>query len=752
MKAQPFFAMTLAFGVLAVPATSSAQSTVASSSERGFKLEEVTVTARRREESLQSTPIAITAISGAELEERGETQIDAVSDFAPNVNFSSAGTSSGSSSAAVVFIRGVGQNDFLPTTEPGVGIYVDGVYYGRTVGAMLDLLDLDRVEVLRGPQGTLFGRNTIGGAINITSRKPGDRFAADVRGTVGDDQRRDLFARADIPVSDAVKLGAAFLTRNRDGYVHRLDGVDPGGDDVLGGRLTLLWDVTSSFQAQLTVDGVREREESAPEVLLNVIETGQFPTFFNNNQFGNGSTDPACRGGGPLGNPACYNDQYVLGPFGGASTGPSRSDVDSWGSALNLSWNLTDALTAKSITAYRKVDAQLSRDPDGSQFNVFATQDAFAQDQFSQELQLIADLWNGRANVVTGLYYFTEDGEDFAVVTLVPPTAPLFIGGATDNENYAFFSELTYNLTDRLHLIGGVRYTNEEKHYLGTSLRGFGGTPRISVLTGDAAGEQTLKDDRVTWRASVSYDFTQSVTGYATASTGFKSGGWTMRITEPNTTIPRFGPEFVDLYEIGLKTELPEQRLRFNAAVFYSQYDDIQLDGVIPGAFGTVTFNGGDAELKGVEAELDWIPLGTVRLFGSVGYLDSEYTRINAGSVVKLTDQLIRAPEWTVATGVSYLVNLGNNGSVTPRLDATYKSRTHFEAVNTPFAVDDGFVALNLNVPYVSASGDWRVSVGVENLTDERYLLAADTNTAIGYEVGVFARPRSWSLTVERRF
>jgi iron complex outermembrane recepter protein len=201
-----------------------------------------------------------------------------------------------------------------------------------------------------------------------------------------------------------------------------------------------------------------------------------------------------------------------------------------------------------------------------------------------------------------------------------------------------------------------------------------------------------------------------------------------------------------------VKTQLPEHGLRLNTAAFWSKYDDIQLDGVIPGAFGTMTFNGGDAEIKGLEAELDWIPTASLRLSASVGYLDSKYTRINAGSVVRLSDKLIRAPQWTASAGLSYLVNLGAHGSITPRLDATYKSETHFEAVNTPFAVDDGYVALNVSIPYVSPGEDWRVELGIENVTDERYLVAADTNIAIGYEVGVYARPRNWSLAVERRF
>ncbi len=195
-----------------------------------------------------------------------------------------------------------------------------------------------------------------------------------------------------------------------------------------------------------------------------------------------------------------------------------------------------------------------------------------------------------------------------------------------------------------------------------------------------------------------------------------------------------------------------EHGLRLNAAAFWSNYDDIQLDGVIPGTFGTVTFNGGDAELTGLEAELNWIPTASLQVLASVGYLDSKYTRINQGSVVRLGDELIRAPQWTASAGLSYLVNLSAYGSIAPRLDATYKSETQFEAVNTPFAREDGYVAFNLSIPYVSLGEDWRVELRMENLTDERYLVAADTNIAIGYEVGVYARPRNWSLTVERRF
>ncbi|HWK54030.1 MAG TPA: TonB-dependent receptor, partial [Hyphomicrobiales bacterium] len=569
-------------------------------------------------------------------------------------------------------------------------------------------------------------------------------------GTVGSDQRRDLQTTFDLPLAADFKVGASLLSRKRDGYVRRLDGVELGVDDTLGARVNAVWTPSATLKATLTLDGVREREESAPEVLLNAIETGQFPGFFNNDTFGNGTSDPTCAGGGAPDNRACYNDSWVLGPFLSGSGGPSRNDVDSRGAALVLDWRPSNELAFKSLTARRSLDADFARDPDGSPYDLFSSQDTATQKQFSQELQLIATP-SDRLSLVSGVYYFREDAADDTYITFLPPTSPLLIGGRVENRNHALFGELTYSLSPRLRLIGGVRYTEERKVYAGTSLRGNGGVPSESILSGAAAGAQRLRDERTTWRASLSYDLSDAVTGYATVSTGFKSGGFTTRITDPNTRIPQFGPESARLYELGLKTELPLAGLRLNTALFHSDYHDIQLDGVVPGAFGTMTFNGGDAVLQGAEAELDWVATESLRLFGTLGYLDAHYTRINAGSLVSLRDDLIRAPRWTAALGASYRLALGT-GSLTPRLDLAYKSATQFEPVNTPFTADDGYTALNLNIPYEPAQGNWRLAFGIENLTDARYLIAADSNTAIGYDVGAFARPRNWSLGIETWF
>ena len=282
---------------------------------RVFVLEEIMVTARKIEENLRDTPIAVTVITGDSLRERDLTQISGVADVAPNVNFSFGGTSSGSGSAALCIFAVLGRNDFTPVTEPGVGIYVDDVYLGRTIGSVLDVLDLQSIEVLRGPQGTLFGRNTIGGAISLTSRDPGDTSSGRVRVTLGDDSRQEFFGSVDLPFNDQVRAMVSVLSKQRDGYVDRvLTGAKLGDDDVLGARAKLVWDATDDLSFKLSVDGVREREQSAPEVAIAIDGTAGFVGLFNAPPFPTSVQAASdCSGGGSLSNPDCANAQWVAG-------------------------------------------------------------------------------------------------------------------------------------------------------------------------------------------------------------------------------------------------------------------------------------------------------------------------------------------------------------------------------------------------------------------------------------------------------
>jgi len=720
---------------------------------KGFTLEEITVTARKMEENLLNVPIAVSSISGTALEVRDMTDISAVADIAPNVNFSFGGTSSGSSSAAVVYIRGVGQNDFTPVTDPGVGIYIDGVYLARTIGSVLDVVDLASIEVLRGPQGTLFGRNTIGGAISLATRDPGDEYAGRVRATGGEDSRKEIFASIDLPISDTFKIALTGLSKRRDGYVERVlvpNSDKLGDEDVFGGRAKIIWDATEDLTFKLSIDGTRTREESAPEVATGI--GGAFVSFFNNNQFGNGAP-PECAGGGSVDNPACANEQYIGAPFETSDTGPSQSDVDQWGVSLTGEWRAQDNLSFKSITAYREVDARFARSSDATPFLIFQTTSDFAQYQFSQEFQMNGSSFGGRFNWVTGAFYMKEEASDFDFVEGIIPNFPRNIGGSNDNDNFAVFAEGTYDVTDKLHATGGIRYTDETKRFDPVST--IVATNTFIIPT----GEESLDFQEVTWRGILAYDISDEVSTYVNVSKGFKSGGFVQRLTNPVTRIgddqlPTFEPEQVTSYEAGLKAEIPDYGLRFALAAFYSDYTNIQVAANPPGQFNTITANAAEASIKGIEVEFTWIPLPALFIQGAAGYQDAQYDKIdeNSGVGVTLDDDLIRTPEFSSNLGVSYRIDLGDNGTLTPRADWVYKSKIEFEPVNDARVASDAYHNVNLNIAYDDPNEKWRLTFGVNNVFDEKYMIAGDSNATIGYALAVFARPRNWYLTADFTF
>ncbi len=761
MPRHGLLAIAMAIVAMLIVAESRAQS---SSPESGFALEEVVVTARKIEENIQDAPLSVTAVTAAMLDERGAEQISAVADIAPNVNFSFGGTSSGSGSAAVVYIRGVGQNDFTPVTDPGVGIYVDDVYLGRTIGSVLDILDLERIEVLRGPQGTLFGRNTIGGAISLHTKNPGEALGGRLRLILGDDSRRELHVSASGPLTETFGFVLSGLYRKRDGTVERpLAGDELGNDDVFGGRLKLVGQFGDRLDVALSVDGVREREFSAAEALTDTIEGAPFSNFFNNNQFGNGTSDKAgCRGGGALSNTACRNDQWVGAPFTSYETGPNRSNIDVWGVTLAIDYALSENLTLESTSAYRKLDADFARASDGAPFAIFSTEDAYKQDQFSQEVRLLGDNLDDRLAWVAGAFYFEEKGSDLAYITALPPVFPRDNGGRTDNHNWALYGEATYDLGERLHLTAGLRYTDETKGY----------TPSLYRIPQD---EYTLPNVRqadlniseLTWRGSLSWDATEAMTTYFTLSKGFKSGGFELRQAnrppgckqvrppynlplEPDCLVPTYQPEFVVMYEAGLKLET--QTLRLGLAGFVSDYSDVQVSQNLPGVINTSTNNAAKAEILGVEAEFRWVPSASWLIEGAVGYQDAKYKSIGPGVPLDLDDELIRTPKLSANLGMSYLLSLGTAGELRPRLDWVHKSSTQFEPDNDPLVADDGYDALNLSAAYRPLKSGWSLTFGVNNVTDARYIIAGDSNGALGYRLAVYARPRNWYVNLGYEF
>ncbi|MEJ8567713.1 TonB-dependent receptor [Elongatibacter sediminis] len=758
----------------------------------GFVLEEVIVTARKREENLQSTPLAISAFTEKELEYRQIESTDRLGDITPNLTFDSVSPSSASSSAAQIFIRGIGQVDFTPVTDPGVGLYIDGIYMARSVGNVLDFLDVERIEVLRGPQGTLFGRNTIGGAVAVYSKRPDETPSASVKVQVGDDDMFYVTAKANLPVSDNVLTNLAVATRNRDGYVTRVhDGIDLGDDDSQSVRGSVLWTPREDLEVYFTFDGTRIRENGAPSVSGGVNDKGAFATFGNglldscsavniNPDFGVGgppSFPPPGVGAG--GAPGCYGPDSFIGPFSSEGTFPVKSDLDNWGASAELVWNVGDNLTVKSITGYRELEMESARDGDNTPANIFATQDFYDHQQFTQELQFSSTLLNDRMRWILGLYYFTEDGFDHNPATM--PVGSVFSGGLYDNESKAAFFQSTLNLTDQWGLTFGIRHTEDTKRFtpdqiaLGdASATGiFDATwPNFAGFYLPSAGapipaggrmtpfqEYTEKFDDTNIMLNLAYQATDEVMAYVSYSEGFKSGGFDQRFTAFTPEPSSYDPEFADTYEVGLKADLFNNRLRLNLALFHTDYEDLQI--IIRESFNPITFNGGKATIKGGELELTWVPTDRWHVTAAVGYLDAGYDELDPSvteesnaTPIFITNSLVNTPEWSAAAGVAYTLDIGNWATLTPRVDWSYHGDQHNDAINSPQLFQDDYTLLNAAITLQTLDGKWEGTLAFRNITDEVYLITGTSGfaTASSYVEQIYGRPSEWFLSAQYNF
>ncbi|MBV2150135.1 TonB-dependent receptor [Sphingobium sp. AS12] len=730
--------VTAVLGSGAARAQDSAAST---SPETG--LGDIVVTARKTAERLQDVPLAVSAFSGDALERRGAGNIGDVAALVPNVTISTAAPVAGATTAAVFFIRGVGQTDFAPTTDPGVGLYVDGVYISRSVGSVLDLMDLDRIEVLRGPQGTLFGKNTIGGAINVVSREPSRDLSGRVQLETGSFDRFNALGQLSGGVSDTLRLGGVIQYKSSDGYVTRLgDGKRLGGDDRWGARIQAVWEPADRLKFHIIGDYSKVNELSGPITLLYVDGTAQFAALRN---MGAGCLPLP----GPVSNPNCWNTQWVTGdPRTTYASKPPVSTAEIWGisgtAELTRDWG-----TLKSITSYRDSKAHFTRDSDGSPLAVFETEDIINQWQFSQELQYLGSAFEERLKWVTGLYYFKEKGQDINNVNQAIVLAQS--GGFVANESYAAYGQVTWTIVPRLSLTAGLRYTHERRAFTPDQiyLTDFMGLPAgARVLPFE---ENAIKANEWTPLATLSYKLAEDVMAYATFSRGFKSGGFVQRNVLPLAAAPSYDPEFVNNYEIGLKSSWLDNRLRFNAALFRMDYSDMQvtvLDGVAP-----QVRNAASARINGAEAEIALAPVPGLLIEGSLGYLDAKYTQIGPTAIeVSLDSKFPFVPKWTASIGAQYALDLGI-GTLTTRTDLAYRSRTFFDAANVPLASQDGYATLNLSASFATSDGHWQITVAGTNLTDKLYLLSAYPSVGTsGYVEGTYAKPAEWSLKLAYRF
>ncbi|HEU0225391.1 MAG TPA: TonB-dependent receptor [Steroidobacteraceae bacterium] len=658
--------------------------------------EPVIVTAQKREQSIYEVPVAISAFSADTIERQGITDLTDIGKFVPNLNVT--GFSAGHTSSANPFIRGIGIQDHLITTDPGVGVYVDGVYLGRQVGQNWSLANIERVEVLRGPQGTLYGRNSIGGAINIITRKPGEE-GGKVSLTAGSRGRLNAEGYANVRLSDqvAVSFTGAFQRRDGLGDFLLLDNPrkEVGELQDVSGRVAVLWEPTDRLSFLLAVDANEGDNGLRP-----------YDTLIDELELTNGTYTGALYAAG------YRNSDGAADPYDN-NTGQSEQIAvtnEAMGVSLTMDFKANDNLNVRLIASDRSSEYSSGLDDDGF-FDDFLTfpEDGEA-DQTSFELQFSGEV--GAWDYVAGLYHFEEDGGN----TQFPYT---FNGGGggffflgQDLESQAAYANVGYSVSDALRIAAGVRHTRDDK------------TARTILIPGVLDETQSRDWSETSWDLSASYKFSDRMTAYGTIQSGYQSGqfpprpfclfGWFFGgapycfLANDNVTAQN--------YEIGLKGQ-PFDNLEMSIAVFYTDYKDLpyQVSTTSGAGFNTVNIIV-DQVSQGIEWEGTWLVSDNFRLHSTLGYIDADVQDPNPAAVAPLTPELTFSisPEFTIPAG---------NGQVTLRADYSYRDEMFGEPSSDPgrFTQIDSREIINFDISYRPTDGDWSVAAYGRNVTDERY-------------------------------
>jgi iron complex outermembrane recepter protein len=776
--------------------------------------EEMVVTAQFRAQKVQDTPLAITAVSGTMLEARGQTSIADVGNQAPNVTLRQAPATYGP--AIVAYIRGVGQRDTSFALEPGVGLYIDDVYLPTMHGSMLGLVDLDRIEILRGPQGTLAGQNSIGGAIKLYSKKPDGNGGGYLQATYGSYNRVEVRGAANFTlVPDQLFARVSGTGVHKDGYVTRYDyacthpgtpipssvtnskdcklGTE-GGKDYIAGRLALRYQPSDGVTLDVVGDMTQDDSEAGPTTLLYVgqnavpgaTNTGSATTgpsaaayTMNGVRYGT-ATGSQFVSYSPFGNYAqdtfsdspytSYENYLEIAPRdkSGAWAAPIKSAIDSWGVSGNLNVDLSPSFSVTSITAYRKFSGVYSS-ADGSPLSPTLQASRIFNHQFSQELRLNGQL--GPAfNFTLGGYYLHKRSENITRVTL--PTLNFIEDNRIPATTKAVFANADWEAIAKLHLIGGLRYTDLKKSFIygrkgiPGSIIGGATPPAVASLDGLVG---TFKGHRVDWRTALQYRWSDQLMTYVQASTGFKGGGVNPRPFFPAQALP-FGPEKLLAYEAGFKADFLDHKARLNVSSFLNKYDDILVTVAscpLPGVPATpcaLPLNAGKANVKGGEAELTLRPFAGFSLDASLAYLNFKYTSVSAAAAtsgIGREDKGQYISPWQWSVGAQYEYAFSNGATLTPRVDISHQDSFNRNANNVDAASGGkdifgdvrGRTLVNARLAFRSPGDDWEVALEGRNLTDKLYYTDIFDNRGSTNSVqGSPGEPRTYAVTVKRRF
>ncbi len=753
-----------AMALVATPA--SAQDAVATPSEETATAQvnevpaaengEIVVTARRRAESLKDVPIAITAYSGAQLERTGAVDITDIGDTTPNVTIE---VSRGTNSTLTAFIRGIGQQDPVAGFEQGVGLYLDDVYLNRPQGAVLDIYDVERIEVLRGPQGTLYGRNTIGGAVKYVTRRLSNDPALRLRGTVGTYGQLDGVATASYPIHDLVRVGASVARLTRDGFgVNFTTGKDNYNKDVVAGRVSA--EIGADQTALLRLSADYTKDASNPRGGHRII--------------------PGLRSGTPVLDNVFSSRGGLIDP---------TQKVISKGVAANGQVEVADGIKLKSITSLRKDNSATPIDFDALALVDFDVPAIYQNKQFSQEVQL--EYGRGPLSGVLGAYYLDAKARttfDVRLSTVIPGFTA-FTDSDVDTKTWAIFGDFSYDINSQFAISLGGRYTNDKRHakvfrqrYLGGGSTIFGGAgTAFREPTSDFEGKRT--DTAFTPRASISFKPDNNHHFYASYSQGFKGGGFDPRGQSTQARdldgsggppsaaeiyeYMAFDPEKVTNYELGWKGSLFDKRVFAGLALFHANYTDMQIPvsigctiGGLPNFCG-LTSNAGSARIRGIEFE------GDTRLFGnpggprlnlgwSLGYLDGKFKEFLSfvgftetgtplplpGVEVDLADfrKIQNTPKWTASGTLSYSAPL-YEGKLNLTSTLSYRGKSQQFEFASPGFDQKGFSLLDASATYELPGSHWTVGLHGKNLTDERYITSNHSFLLVNPYTGAYILP-----------